>query len=96
VQKLMAAGDERAARIFETIGIYLGYTIAHYAEFYDLEHMLILGRVTSGAGGDIILDRAHAVLAAEFPELHRVRLGLPDEQARRVGQSIAAASLPRL
>ncbi len=94
VQKLMAAGDARAAAIFESIGIYLGYTVAHYADFYALDNLLILGRVTSGAGGDIIIDRANAVIAAEFPELSGVSIGLPDEKARRVGQSIAAASLP--
>ena len=31
VQKLAAAGDPRAMRIYETIGVYFGYTIAHYA-----------------------------------------------------------------
>ncbi|MBI5832098.1 MAG: ROK family protein [Armatimonadetes bacterium] len=94
VQKLMAAGDERAAAIFESIGIYLGYSVAHYADFYALDNLLILGRVTSGVGGDIIIDRANSVIAAEFPELRGVHIGLPDEKARRVGQSIAAASLP--
>ncbi len=96
VQALMAEGDERARRIFETIGIYLGYTVAHYADFYELEHLLILGRVTSGEGGNIILAKAQEVLAREFPELSGITVQLPDEQARRVGQSIAAASLPEL
>lgn len=97
VQALMADGDDRARAIYETIGIYLGYTLAHYAEFYELKHALILGRVTSGEGGNIIMERAGTVLSEEFPELAAsLSVQLPDEKARRVGQSIAAASLPRL
>ncbi len=94
VQALMAEGDERAQRIYETIGLQLGYTVAHYAEFYELSHLLILGRVTSGEGGNLILAAANRVLATEFPELAHIALQLPDEKSRRVGQSIAAASLP--
>lgn len=95
VQSLHEQGDERAIRIFETIGYYLGYSLAHYADFYDIKHILILGRVTSGEGGNIILEKASAVLKEEFPELaNQIKLHLPDESNRRVGQSIAAASLP--
>lgn len=97
VQSYLEAGHAGARQIWESIGIYLGYGLAHYANFYDLKHVLILGRVTSGIGGSIILERAKAVLAAEFPELaRRVNIQLPDEKSRRVGQSIAAASLPAL
>lgn len=96
VQEHLEAGHEGAARIWETIGVYLGYALAHYADFYDLEHVLILGRVTSGRGGPLILERAKAVLAAEFPGLSAIDIRLPDEKIRRVGQSIAAASLPAL
>ncbi len=96
VQALMAAGDPRARRIYETIGVYLGYAVAHYADFYPFEHALILGRVTSGPGGEVILAGAREVLAAEFADLAGLRLLLPDERSRRVGQSIAAASLPRI
>ena len=95
VQVLMAKGDARAAKIYATIGVYLGYTIPHYADFYDFSHMLILGRVTTGKGGDIILAKAHEVLQREFPELsHKIKLHVPDEKSRRVGQAVAAASLP--
>jgi len=95
VQALMAKGDARAAKIYATIGVYLGYTIPHYADFYDFSHMLILGRVTTGKGGDIILAKAHKVLQREFPELsHKIKLHVPDEKSRRVGQAVAAASLP--
>jgi len=97
VQKQCDAGDPQAAKIFDTIGVYLGYTIPHYADFYDLENLLILGRVTSGQGGEIILSRARELLAREFPEVAaRVALHVPDEKSRRVGQAVAAASLPAL
>ncbi len=76
------------------MGVYLGYAIAHYADFYPLKHVLILGRCTSGLGGRLLLEGARRVLDAEFPELARVNIQLPDERSRRVGQSIAAASLP--
>lgn len=95
VQELLQAGDERARMIWETIGAYLGYGVAHYASFYELRHVLVLGRVTSGDGGTMLLDGANAVLKKEFPQLaERVQLHLPDESSRRIGQAVAAASLP--
>ena len=95
VQELMEKGDERAAKIYETIGAYFGYTLAYYDRFYDYEHVLIMGRVTSGEGGVIMLKCAKEVLEQEFPDLaRRIVLNIPDESSRRVGQSIAAASLP--
>lgn len=97
VQAMMKAGDPRVPAIYESIGICLGYTIAHYADFYDIEKMLILGRVTTGAGGDIILERAQDVVNREFPEVgEKLEMMLPNEKLRRVGQAIAAASLPAL
>jgi len=97
LQNLMIKGDERAVKIYETIGVYLGYTIPHYAEFYDYAHMLILGRVTTGLGGDIVLAEAKKVLLQEFPEIARlVTMHVPDEKMRRLGQAVAAASLPTL
>ena len=97
LQKKMAAGDPLAAQVYESIGVCLGYAVAHYANFYELKHILILGRVTTGPGGDIILAKSLAVLRAEFPEVAAaVSMALPDEKSRRVGQSIAAASLPAL
>jgi predicted NBD/HSP70 family sugar kinase len=95
VQEKLAAGHEGAVRIWQTMGVYLGYGVAHYADFYDIQHVLILGRCTSGEGGNILLDGANEVLRREFPELAaRIHIQLPDEKSRRVGQSIAAASLP--
>ncbi len=97
VQGLMKEGDERAAAIYDTIGAYFGYAIAYYAEFYDMKHVLIMGRVTSGEGGVILLSRAQEVLDKEFPELAaKIQLHIPDEKSRRVGQSVAAASLPKI
>ena len=95
VQELMAKDDPHAAKIYETIGTYFGYTLAYYARFYDISHVLIMGRVTSGKGGEILLTRAREVLEGEFPELaKKMQLNIPSESSRRVGQSIAAASLP--
>ena len=97
VQNLMKQGDVRARQIYETIGVCFGYALAHYADFYDLEHVLILGRVTSGEGGTVILDNARKVLATEFPDLaQRLHLTTPDETQKRHGQAVAAASLPPL
>lgn len=97
VQDRLEAGHEGAVQIWQSMGVYLGYAVAHYADFYELKHVLLLGRCTSGTGGQIILDGARQVLTGEFPELaSRLNIQLPDEQSRRVGQAIAAASLPRL
>ncbi|MBO5785873.1 MAG: ROK family protein [Clostridia bacterium] len=97
VQGLMKEGDQRAADIYDTIGAYFGYAIAFYAEFYDIKHVLIMGRVTSGDGGALLLERAQEVLDVEFPELaKKIQLHIPDEKSRRVGQSVAAASLPKV
>ena len=83
--------------IFETIGIYLGYSIAYYAKFYDIKHVLVLGRVTSSQGGDLIIKMTKEVLKQEFKTLsEKINIQLPDEKSRRVGQSIAAASLPKI
>jgi predicted NBD/HSP70 family sugar kinase len=97
VQDLHKTGDERAVRIFETIGIYLGYALAQYADMYDFRHVLVLGRVTSGAGGDLILAGAAKVLKTEFPDLvGRIAIHTPDEKNKRHGQAVAAASLPKI
>ncbi len=88
----------RAPRaVYETVGACFGYAIGHYAAFYEFRHLLLLGRVTSGEGGALIVDRATAVLRTEFPALAgRLSLHLPDEKSKRHGQAIAAASLPAL
>ena len=97
VQSLMAKEDPRARSIYETIGTYLGYSLAHYSDFYAVENVLLLGRVTSGNGGTVILEKATKVLMSEFPELEeKLNFHIPDEKEKRHGQAIAAASLPSL
>ena len=97
VQKLAEAGHEGARKIFVTIGSYLGHTLPLYARFYDLKVLLVLGRVASGIGGDLLIAECNRVLREEYPALaETVTVMLPDEKARRVGQSIAAASLPEV
>ncbi len=97
-QEYLEAGDERAVQILETLGVYMGYGLAQYDIFYKPKHVLILGRVTSGDGGDIILSKAREVLATEFPDVAAsLQLHLPESEAsKRVGQAVAAASLPEL
>lgn len=97
LQEKMQRGVASVRWVYETLGVYLGYAVAHYADFYALKHILVLGRVTTGPGGDILIEKAREVLKTEFPELaETIRMALPDEKSRRVGQSIAAASLPAL
>jgi predicted NBD/HSP70 family sugar kinase len=97
VQEALARGDLRASEIYTAIGWCFGHAVAHYADFYELRHVLVLGRVTSGAGGGMILDAARAVLRAEFPRLaERIQLHMPDEKSKRHGQAVAAATLPAL
>ena len=95
VQGLMEQDDPRARKIYESIGVYLGHTMQLYSMFYDVEHMIVLGRVMSGKGGDAILAECKRVMAEEYPALARkMNVMLPDEKTRRVGQAVAAASLP--
>ena len=92
VQKARSENDPRASRIYRTVGAYLGYAIAHYADFYDLENLLLLGRVSSGDGGSEIIAEAARVLKEDFPEL-KVDIHIPDETFKRHGQAVIAASL---
>ena len=97
VQQALEAGQTEAVKIWQSMGYYLGYAIAHYTDFYELKHVLLLGRCTSGQGGSLILNGAIEVIKSEFPEVaRRVNIQLPDEKSRRVGQSIAAASLSEI
>lgn len=101
IQSMIEKGTDNekkiAENIFKDIGIYLGYTIPFYAHFYDFKHLQVLGRVVSGKGGNIIIDKAKEILENEFNELSKnIIIHIPDEKSRRVGQSVAAASLPEL
>jgi predicted NBD/HSP70 family sugar kinase len=97
VQERLESGHEGALQIWKSMGVYLGYGIAQYADFYDIKHVLLLGRCTSGKAGTLLVEGAQNVLQAEFQELSgRISLHLPDENIRRVGQSVTAASLPHL
>ncbi len=95
VQAAMAEGDERARKIYETIGVEFGYSVAYFSRFYSVRNLLFLGRVATGEGGQIIIDKANEVLKGEFPELS-INLCVPDERTKRHGQAVAAASLPKI
>ena len=92
VQGMIEHDDPRAPGIFKSIGCYLGHTLPYYHEFYGFKHVLLLGRTMSGEGGDLIVSTAKQVLAEEYPECS-FNIHVPDENNRRVGQSVAAASL---
>ena len=97
VQGLMEKDDPRAQAVFRDIGIYLAYATQQYCQYYDMHHLMLLGRVMSGKGGDLILSTCQEVLKNQFPAIYeKVQVMLPDENTRRVGQSAAAASLPAL
>jgi len=92
VQDLLAQDDPRCVKIFESIGCYLGHALPYYWEFYGFRYVLLLGRVMSGEGGNIIAEVAKRVLAEEYPGCDFL-VHVPDEKSRRVGQSVAAAWL---
>ena len=94
---LAEGGDERAKDIFRTIGAYLAHTVPLYEMTYDIRHLIVLGRVASGVGGELIVGECCRILQEEYPALaQKVQVMLPDEKFRRVGQSMAAASLPEV
>jgi len=95
VQELASDGNNDALDIFRSVGVFLGHSVATYSHFYDIDHLLLLGRVCSGIGGDTLLTACHETLAADYPQLN-INIHLPDEMNRRVGQSIAAAGLVEL
>ncbi len=95
VQAAAKEGQEKALDIFRSIGVYLGHTLVLYSRFYDIRHLMVLGRVASGIGGDLIVEYCQKVLDEDYPDLAKtLQVMLPDEKFRRVGQSMAAASLP--
>jgi len=96
VQTAMTVNDPRATRLFETVGFHLAHAVAHYASFYTIENVLILGRVTSGEGGEIILREAEHHLKTSFPNLAGIEFKTLGERDKRHGKAVAAASLPRL
>ena len=97
VQTLMDSGSAAAEAVYRSIGVYLAHSLALYYGYYGFKYVLLLGRVMSGRGGDVILEKCREVLADEYPEIAgKIIPTLPDEKFRRVGQSAAAASLPTL
>merc|ERR1712137_488734 len=98
VQKAMTVPEKepQVRQIYETVGVYLGYALAQYSEFYQIDHVMILGRVSKGAGGDLMLDTARKVLEIEFPEYAHIKFHTADDHFKAVGQCIAAAALPAL
>jgi len=96
IQKAMAdpAQEPQVRKLYETVGVYLGYGLAQYCEFYKIDHVMILGRVSKGNGGDLMLEVAKKVLQTEFPEYAGMQFHTADDHFKAVGQCIAAAALP--
>jgi len=98
IQSAMAdpAKEPQTRLLYETVGVYLGYGLAQYCEFYKIDHVMILGRVSKGAGGDLMLAVAKKVLETEFPEYAGIQFHTADDHFKAVGQCIAAAALPEI
>ena len=87
-------------------GTYLAkYSIGNYKPLdlgtEGIVNMQIVGfnvdPLADGTGNAPTTWISKEVLATEFPELNeKITLNIPDEKARRVGQSVAAASLPKI
>ena len=95
VQRLVQSGDPAAAAVFDTIGCYLAHAIYTYQKFYKTEHVIVMGGISAGPGGALLLRRCRKVLAGEYPDLE-ADLILPEEDERADGQSYAAATLVKL
>jgi len=98
IQKAMTdpASEPQCRKLYETVGVYLGYGLAQYCEFYKIDHVMILGRVSKGVGGDLMLAVAKSVLEKEFPEYAGIQFHTADDHFKAVGQCIAAAALPEI
>lgn len=90
------AKEPQVRQLYETVGVYLGYALAQYSAHYKIDHVIILGRVSTGEGGTILCNTAKKVLQTEFPEIAHIEFHFPDEHFKRVGQCIAAAALPTI
>merc|ERR1712070_895990 len=96
IQEAMKENPDKASDLYKTCGVYLGYGLAQYVESYKIDHVMILGRVSKGAGGDLMLATAAEVLKTEFPDLPPIQFHTADDHFKAVGQCIAAAALPTL
>jgi hypothetical protein len=94
IQQAMKDNPEKTSDLYKTCGVYLGYGLAQYCEHYKIDNVMILGRVSKGAGGKVMLDTASEVLATEFPDLPKIEFHEADDHFKAVGQCIAAAALP--
>lgn len=97
VQRAMEKGEPSAQKIYQTLGCYLGYTIPYWRRRYDFTQLLLLGRVMSGPGGELIQQTASEILQQAYPQIGDDFSFLAvNERDKRHGQAIAAASLPSL
>jgi predicted NBD/HSP70 family sugar kinase len=97
VQKAMKDSPDKASELYKTCGVYLAAGLANYVDMgYVIDHVMILGRVSKGEGGDLMLKTASECLAADYPEVPKIEFHTADDHFKAVGQCIAAAALPVL
>lgn len=96
VQRLAQENDPRIDVVFNDIGIYLGYAIAYYSEFYKIDYLLLLGRALVGRGGKIVKDVAERVLRDEFSHLKHIQIILPSDEKLKLQQSVVASTLTEI
>lgn len=94
-QNELERGDQLTLDLWQSMGCYLGYAIAHYANFYNISDVVIFGRCVSFKGGEILKQVSEDVLATEFKNYisKSINVHLPDERFRRIGQAQTAANI---
>merc|ERR1711862_703457 len=90
IQKSMAdpAKEPEVRKLYETVGVYLGYALAQYSEFYKIDHLMILGRVSKGEGGDLMMATAKKVLETEFPEIPAITFHTADDHFKLLANAL--------
>lgn len=90
IQRLAEEGNDIVLSAYHDIGLYLGEALRFFYEFYHFESVLLLGRVMSGRGGEIIKDIANKYLLENGLKIDFIS---PDEDFIRLGQSYIVSSL---
>lgn len=90
IQKEAEKDNPIVIKAYEDMGYYLGSSLALYHKFIQFDSVLLLGRVMSKKGGDILLSKAREFLKDIGLN---IEVFTSDENFRRLGQSYIAASM---
>ena len=90
IQEEAKKGNPVVLSCYEDMGMYLGSSLALYKKFLDIRNVLLLGRVMTGIGGDIIIKKANEYLKEKHIDIN---VFTADENFKRLGQSFVAAGL---